>query len=115
MTVELRRLKILLGISQDDFSQDEVLTVIKENVINAISQYIGVTPLSFPYMELEWIADEICTSRYSLLNSEGLKTESTDISRFDYKDDIFAQWLPYLDRFIAQNTTETKGNRLRML
>lgn len=113
--IELTRLKVLLGIPKDDTTQDEVLTVIKETAQLAICQYIGVTPLNYPVMELDWIADEISTARFSLLNSEGLKTETTDISRFDYKDDIFAQWLPYLDKYMLRNSDSTTGARLRLL
>lgn len=53
-------------------------------------------------MELDYIADELTASRMSQLNSEGLKTESTDITRYDYKDDIYANWYGILNRWLEQ-------------
>ena len=49
-----------------------------------------------------------------MLNSEGLKTESTDISRYDYVDDIYKNWYNWLDDWRRKEESNGK-NRVRMI
>lgn len=108
---EIESIKLLLGI--EDEESDRLLLLLKTNASNAIKLFLRSSSLP---EELEWIADELAVIRFGLLNSESVKAESTDLSRFDYKDDIFEQYIPILEQYRDDNQEELGGGpRLRML
>lgn len=111
MTYEIDNIKLLLGIEDDE--ADKLLRLLKSNAARAICLFLRSTYLP---LDLEWVADEVAITRYGLINSESIKAESTDLSRFDYKDDIFEQYLPILEQYRDDHRDEFGGGRrLRML
>lgn len=98
--IDITELKIMLGYSNSAL-RDNVLKVLKKRARQHICIFIERSIEEFP-MDLDYIADELTASRMSQLNSEGLKTESTDITRYDYKDDIYANWYGILNRWLEQ-------------
>lgn len=95
--VNIDELKIIQGYGSVSL-RDDLLKLLKGRAMQHICIYIKkpFTLESFP-PELEYIADELAASRLSLINSEGLESEVTDISRYDYQDDIYANWYKVLD------------------
>ena len=112
VVVDITDLKLMLGYDSMKV-KDELLSLLKRRAMQAICLYINKPVDQLP-SELEFIADELVASRINLLNSEGMKTESTDISRYDYVNDIYQTWYKWLDNWVNDNTTKNR-NRLRML
>lgn len=98
MIIDITTLKILLMQKNIDY-QDEIITKLKEFSMRWVSTQAGRDYEDFP-MPLDYIADEITMARINLLQSEGLKAEHTDISRFDYRTDIYSQWIPVIDDWV---------------
>lgn len=99
-SIDITELKIMLGYKSINV-KDELLRVLKGRAIKAVSLYIGKAPDMFP-PELDFIADEFVTSRLTLLNSEGIKVEKTDITSYEYVGDIYAVWYKWLDRWLRE-------------
>lgn len=97
--VDIAELKIIQGYGSITL-RDELLKLLKGRAMLHICIYLGITFTveEFPE-ELEYVADELAASRLSLINSEGIKAEVTDISRYDYIDDIYAKWYMVLDEW----------------
>ncbi|AFQ96203.1 hypothetical protein LP032_056 [Listeria phage LP-032] len=112
--INIEAIKVIIGLPADEHDQDLVLAILKSHIQKVICIVLGVPYTEYPEADLDFIADEILAQRYNQLNSEGLKLESTDITRFDYIADIYKNWLPYLEQYGINNPTEGKG-RLRML
>lgn len=110
--IDISELKLMLGYFNTSI-RDNLLKVLKKRARQHICQVIKQPVLQFP-LELDYIADELTAARLSSLNSEGLKTESTDITRYDYKDDIYANWMPILLDWADENNL-IKGKRFRMV
>ncbi|CDK41794.1 hypothetical protein GUE55_15300 [Listeria monocytogenes] len=108
---EVEEVKTILDIPDND--QDEVLTILISNIQKAILLIVGMEVTDVFPEELSFIAVEIACSRYQQLNSEGLKLESTDISRFDYESDIYAKYRQFLIRYKVANALGL--GKLRML
>ena len=109
--IDISELKIMLGYFNTSV-RDNLLKVLKKRARQHICQIVKQPVNKFP-MELDYIADELTASRLSSLNSEGLKTESTDITRYDYKDDIYANWMSILLDWADDNNL-LKGRKFRM-
>ncbi|WAX12676.1 hypothetical protein EC99P1_00084 [Enterococcus phage EC99P1] len=109
--IDISELKLMLGYFNTSI-RDNLLKVLKKRARQHICQVIKQPVLQFP-LELDYIADELTAARLSSLNSEGLKTESTDITRYDYKDDIYANWMPILLDWADDNDL-LKGRKFKM-
>lgn len=101
-----------LGYSNTNV-RDTLLISVKKDAISLICLRLGRTPDRFPEA-LEVVADNITKAAITQLNSEGLKTEMTDISRYDYVEDIYEQWIPWIDNWQSQSEAGNR-KRLRML
>lgn len=109
--IDISELKLMLGYFNTSI-RDNLLKVLKKRARQHICQVIKQPVLQFP-LDLDYIADELTAARLSSLNSEGLKTESTDITRYDYKDDIYANWMPILLDWADDNDL-LKGRKFKM-
>lgn len=112
--VDIAELKLIQGYGALSI-RDNLLKLLKGRAMQYICIYIG-RPFSvkdFP-QELEFVADELAASRLSSINSEGLKAEITDISRFDYTEDIYANWMPVLDEWMRNQTGNTNKSFFMM-
>ena len=70
--MDLERIKIILGIDDDDDTKDALLTILLENAMNALCVYLGVDTLP---NSLKYIAQELTVSRYNKIGAEGISTE----------------------------------------
>lgn len=101
-SIDITELKLMLGYGNVTV-RDNVLKVLKKRARQHICLFIERKPSEFPIEDLDYVADELTAERMSQLNSEGLKTESTDITRYDYKDDIYKNWYPVLNKWLDNN------------
>ena len=99
----LNRVKILLGISENDELVHEIIELTKDKILN----YIDKTEL--PH-ELEFVLVELAIKRYNRIGSEGIASESVDGKSVSYKDD-FESYKHYLDDYMIRNSN-SKGFRL---
>ena len=99
----LNRMKVMLGINDNEELLLEILDITKSKILN----YINEAELPF---ELEFVLIELAIQRYNRVGSEGVVSESVDGSTTSYKDD-FESYKQYLDDYMSRNNT-SKGFRL---
>jgi hypothetical protein len=84
----LGTIKVLLGIK--DSEQDEVLTIIIENVQNHLKALLGKEVPT----NLNFIVTEVTAKRYNRLGSEGMQSESVEGHSVTFQD-ASADFIPY--------------------
>ena len=99
----LNRIKVLLGVSENDALVSEIIELTKEKILN----YINKTELP---NELEFVLIELSIQRYNRIGSEGIVSESVDGKSVSYEDD-FETYKHYLDEYMTRNNT-SRGFRL---
>ena len=99
----LNRIKVLLGVSENDALVSEIIELTKEKILN----YINKTELP---NELEFVLIELSIQRYNRIGSEGIASESVDGKSVSYEDD-FEAYKHYLDEYMTRNNT-SRGFRL---
>ena len=99
----LNRIKVLLGVSENDDLVSEIIELTREKILN----YINKTELP---KELEFVLIELSVQRYNRIGSEGIASESVDGKSVSYEDD-FETYKHYLDEYMTRNNT-SRGFRL---
>ena len=99
----VNRIKVLLGVTENDELINEIIELTKDKILN----YINETELP---NELEFVLVELAIQRYNRIGSEGIASESVDGKSVSYDDD-FENYKPYLDDYIYKNGTN-KGFKL---
>ncbi|EGC1212259.1 hypothetical protein H8486_002910 [Listeria monocytogenes] len=107
---DVQTVKTILEIEGDD--QNQVLAILCSNIQKAILITVGMNVSDVFPSDLDFITQEIACSRYNQLNSEGLKLESTDVTRMDYTADIYANYRQYLIKWKTANGLGTGKLRL---
>src|SRR5690606_8081753 len=104
----LQRIKTILGI--EDNLQDEVITIIMENVSNHLKALLGKDIPS----ELNYIVEEITVRRFNRLGAEGMKSEIVEghhVTFYDLKD----EFVPYEDVINAHKADNGVTGRGKVL
>ena len=91
----LNRIKILLGIPDNDELINEIIELTKDKILN----YINETELP---NELEFVLVELAIQRYNRIGSEGIASESVDGKSVSYDDD-FETYKPHLFFYMLNN------------
>jgi len=99
----LNRIKILLGITDNDELLYEIIELIEAKILS----YLNIKKLP---KELEYILVELSIQRYNRIGSEGISSESIDGKSVSYDDD-FIGYKHYLDDYISRNSIQ-KGYKL---
>ena len=99
----VNRIKVLLGVTENDELINEIIELTKDKILN----YINETELP---NELEFVLVELAIQRFNRIGSEGISSESVDGKSVSYEDD-FENYKPYLDDYIYKNGTN-KGFKL---
>ena len=99
----LNRIKILLGIPDNDELIYEIIELTKSKILNYINE------VELP-LELEFVLVELTIQRYNRIGSEGIVSESVDGKSVSYED-VFENYKPYLDDYISRNG-KSKGYKL---
>ena len=99
----INKIKILLGITDNDELLNEIIEITEYKILN----YINKKTLP---EELEFILIELVISRFNKIGSEGFSSESTDGKNISYEDD-FENYKQYLDDYLFR-TGQNKGFKL---
>lgn len=100
----LEIVKLYLDI--EDNHRDPLLTQIITDSTQRILSYIEESLLP---VELEWIVRELSIIRFNRIGSEGMTDESEEGRQSTYDKDAFAQFEPFLDRYLEKQKTPVKG------
>jgi hypothetical protein len=102
----LNRIKILLGITDNDELLYEIIKLIEAKILS----YLNIEELP---KELEYILIELSIERYNRIGSEGLNSESSDGVSFTYNNnDMLDRYKEDLDRYSRNNLKGMTGMRL---
>ena len=99
----LNRMKVMLGINDNEELLLEILDITKSKILNYINE--SELPLG-----LEFVLIELAIQRFNRIGSEGIASESIDGKSVSYDDD-FTGYKHYLDDYISRNSIQ-KGYRL---
>ena len=97
----LNRVKILLGITDNDELLNEIIEITEYKILN----YINKKTLPD---ELEFILIELSIARFNRIGSEGFASESVDGKTMSYEASEFEGYEKYLDDYILRNGTKKK-------
>lgn len=110
----LERVKPLLGIHEEDFSQDRPLSLLINNVMRMI--ILKIPKAGYVPEELEWIVDEATMKRYNKLGSEGLTTETNEGVQFIYnKDGLLDEYIPFIEDYLDEHPELRTKGKFRMM
>jgi len=109
-TTILQEVKLLLNLHEDD-SQDALLNSILNVVYGRLLSRTGYPELP---EGLIWILIEVTCSRYNLLGSEGVHSESNEGIQYVYDRNLLAEYEEDLERFLENNPPPNK-RKFRML
>ena len=107
----LKDLKILLGISEDDTSQDLKLNLILSGTRSRLKALLGGQE---PPEELEYIITDVAVVRFNKIGSEGMTSHSVEGESLSFADNDFAAYMDDIQAFLDKQKDVGKG-RLRFL
>lgn len=107
----LKDLKILLGISEDDTSQDLKLNLILSGTRSRLKALLGGQE---PPEELEYIITDVAVVRFNKIGSEGMTSHSVEGESLSFADNDFAAYMDDIQAFLDRQKDGGKG-RLRFL
>lgn len=106
----LQEVKTLLNLHDDD-SQDTLLKSIINTVYGRLLSYTGYDELP---EALYWILIELTCSRYNMLGSEGVQSETNEGIQYVYDNNLLTEYKDDLDRYLANNPPKNK-RKFRMM
>ena len=100
----LNRMKVMLGINDNEELLLEILDITKSKILNYINE--AELPL-----ELEFVLVELSIKRFNRIGSEGFTSETVDGKTMSYEESEFEGYEKYLDDYICKNNIN-KGFKL---
>ena len=107
----LKDLKILLGIPEDDASQDSKLNLILSGTRSRMKALLGRQE---PPDTLNYIITDVAVIRFNRIGSEGLSSHSVEGESLSFSDDDFAGYREDIQAYL-DSQKETKKGRVRFL
>ena len=107
----LKDLKILLGIPEDDNSQDPKLNLILSETRSRLKALLGGQD---PPEELDYIITGVAVIRFNKIGSEGLSSHSVEGESQSFSEDDFAGYKDDIQTWL-NNQKEAKKGRVRFL
>ena len=97
----LKRLRIILGVENQDDLLLEILRVTEERLLS----YTGLRDLPD---DLQWLLVELAAQRFNRIGSEGFSSESVDGNSVSYDtiNDSIGEYKAFLDNYIKENTAK---------
>ena len=98
----LERLRIILGVENQDDLLLEILRITEERIL----AYTG-----FRYIpdDLQWLLVELAAQRFNRIGSEGFAHESVDGNTVVYQDTadgFLGEYKTFLDNYVKENTSK---------
>lgn len=107
----LKNLKILLGISESDTSQDAKLNLILSGTTSRLKALLGGQD---PPEDLNYIITDVAVIRFNRIGSEGLSSHSVEGESLSFSDDDFAGYREDIQAYL-DSQKEAKKGRVRFL
>lgn len=107
----LKDLKVLLGITEDDTSQDPKLNLILSGTRSRLKALLGGQE---PPEELEYIITDVAIIRFNKIGSEGMTSHSVEGESLSFADNDFAGYMDDIQAYIDSQEEARKG-RVRFL
>lgn len=107
----LKDLKILLGIPENDTSQDSKLNLILSGTRSRLKSLLGGQE---PPDTLNYIITDVAVIRFNRIGSEGLSSHSVEGESLSFSDDDFAGYREDIQAYL-DSQKETKKGRVRFL
>lgn len=107
----LEDLKILLGIAEEDTTQDSKLNLILSGTRSRLKALLGGQE---PPKELEYIITDVAVIRFNKIGSEGMTSHSVEGESLTFADNDFAAYRDDIQAFLDKQKDIGKG-RLRFL
>lgn len=107
----LNDLKLLLGFSENETDQDNLLRKIIEMVTARLKLMLGGVE---PPEEMDHIILNVSVIRFNRIGCEGMTAHSVEGETMNYIDDDFAQYKDEIQDWLSRQKESSKG-RLRFL
>lgn len=107
----LKNLKILLGISESDTSQDAKLNLILSGTTSRLKALLGGQD---PPEDLNYIITDVAVIRFNRIGSEGFSSHSVEGESLSFSDDDFAGYREDIQAYL-DSQKEAKKGRVRFL
>lgn len=102
----LSKLKTLLGLSEDDATQNECLAWILEASEQRLKNLLG--GLDVPGA-LEYIVLEVSVIRFNRIGSEGVTSHSVEGESMTFSDDDFSGYTDEIEAYLEEQSGTKKG------
>lgn len=107
----LENLKILLGISEDDSSQDAKLNLIISETTKRLKALLGGID---PPEELDYIVTGVSVVRFNRIGSEGMSSHGVEGENITFSSNDFDGYMDDIQSYLDSLEDATKG-RIRFL
>ena len=107
----LKNLKILLGISESDTSQDAKLNLILSGTTSRLKALLGGQD---PPEDLNYIITDVAVIRFNKIGSEGLSSHTVEGESQSFSEDDFAGYKDDIQTWLNNQKEANKG-RVRFL
>lgn len=107
----LKDLKILLGIPENDTSQDSKLNLILSGTRSRLKALLGGQE---PPETLNYIITDVAVIRFNRIGSEGLSSHTVEGESQSFSDDDFAGYREDIQTYL-DNQEDAKKGRVRFL
>lgn len=107
----LKDLKILLGIPENDTSQDPKLNLILSGTRSRLKALLGGQD---PPESLGYIITDVAVIRFNRIGSEGLSSHTVEGESLSFSDNDFAGYMDDIQTYL-DSQKEAKKGRVRFL
>lgn len=107
----LKKLKMLLGLAQEDADIDEKLSWILSSTQKRLKLLLGGIE---PPEEMDYIVIDVSIIRFNRIGSEGMTSQGVEGESISFSDDDFSGFREEIQAFLDSQKQATKG-RLRFL
>lgn len=102
----LNDLKLMLGISADDTSKDDLLKLLISSATARLKMLLGgVTPPD----SLDYVVREVAIIRFNKIGSEGLASHTVEGESMSFNEDDFAAFTDEIQAYLDSQKDNVRG------
>lgn len=102
----LNDLKLMLGISTDDTSKDDLLKLLISSATARLKMLLGgVTPPD----SLDYVVREVAIIRFNKIGSEGLASHTVEGESMSFNEDDFAAFTDEIQAYLDSQKDNVRG------
>ncbi len=102
----LNDLKLMLGISTDDTSKDDLLKLLISSATARLKMLLGGAE---PPESLAYVVREIAIIRFNKIGSEGLASHTVEGESMSFNEDDFAAFTDEIQAYLDSQKDNTRG------